>query len=212
MSSGRTIPARTIPAPTKRRWQTSTHRWVRWLHVYTSMISLLIVLFFGLTGITLNHPTWTFGDEASRQSFSGTLPAGSTSAASTDFLAVSEFIRATYGVSADVADHALDGGQGSIAYKGPGYAADLFFDAQTGRYDLSIEQQGFVAVMNDLHKGRDTAPSWNWLIDIAGGLLVLVAVSGLGIQLFLRKRRTRALLFALGGTLASIALIAVTIS
>ena len=34
---------------------------MRWIHVYTSMISLLIVLFFGLTGITLNHPKWTFG-------------------------------------------------------------------------------------------------------------------------------------------------------
>lgn len=212
MSSGRTITTRTIPAPTKRRRQTSTHRWVRWLHVYTSMISLLVVLFFGLTGITLNHPTWTFGDNAARQSFSGTLPAGATSAQSTDFLAVSEFIRTTYDVSADVADHALSGDQGSIAYKGPGYAADVFFDIRTGQYDLSIEQQGFVAVMNDLHKGRDTASSWNWLIDIAGGLLVVVAATGLGIQLFLRKRRTRALLFALGGTVLSIALMVLTVS
>ena len=66
--------------------------------------------------------------------------------------------------------------------------------------------------MNDLHKGRDTASSWNWLIDIAGGLLVVVAATGLGIQLFLRKRRTRALLFALGGTVLSIALMVLTVS
>ena len=39
------------------------HRWSRWIHVYTSMVALLIVLFFGVTGITLNHPKWTFGDD-----------------------------------------------------------------------------------------------------------------------------------------------------
>jgi hypothetical protein len=36
---------------TGRRRKQATSRWVRWIHVYTSMISLLIVLFFGLTGI-----------------------------------------------------------------------------------------------------------------------------------------------------------------
>ena len=44
-----------------------------------------------------------------------------------------DYIRTTYGVSADVADHALSGDQGSIAYKGPGYAADVFFDIRTGQ-------------------------------------------------------------------------------
>ena len=34
------------------------HSLLRWLHIYTSMVSLLIVLFFGLTGVTLNHPDW----------------------------------------------------------------------------------------------------------------------------------------------------------
>lgn len=209
MSSGRTI-QRTLPTPGKRRWQTSTHRWVRWVHVYTSMISLLIVLFFGITGITLNHPTWTFGDGTDRSSFTGTLPAGVTDAERTDFLAASEFIRDTYGISADVADHGITGDQGTIAYKGPGYAADLFFDVDTGAYELAIEQQGLVAVLNDLHKGRDTASSWNWAIDVAGGFLVLVATTGLGIQLFLRKRRARALAMAAGGAGLAVLLMVLT--
>ncbi|MEO6123457.1 MAG: PepSY-associated TM helix domain-containing protein [Ilumatobacteraceae bacterium] len=52
------------PSASKRRKQV-TSRWVRWVHVDTSMISLLVVLFFGITGITLNHPDWTFGDSTS---------------------------------------------------------------------------------------------------------------------------------------------------
>ena len=34
---------------------------MRWLHIYLSMFSLAVVLFFSVTGITLNHPDWFFG-------------------------------------------------------------------------------------------------------------------------------------------------------
>lgn len=34
---------------------------LRWLHVYVSMLSFLTILFFAITGITLNHPEWTLG-------------------------------------------------------------------------------------------------------------------------------------------------------
>ena len=32
-----------------------------WLHIYLSMFGLAAVLFFSVTGITLNHPDWVFG-------------------------------------------------------------------------------------------------------------------------------------------------------
>ena len=31
-------------------------RWMRWLHTYSAMLVLLLLLFFAITGITLNHP------------------------------------------------------------------------------------------------------------------------------------------------------------
>lgn len=206
----RTIERQT-PPPSIRRRKTQAHRWTRWLHVYTSMISLVIVLFFGLTGITLNHPDWTFGDATDRRTFEGTLPAGSTTPANTDFLAISEFVRATFDVKGAITDYGTNGADGTLNYKGPGYSATLFFRTDTGTFDLNVEQQGFLAVMNDLHKGRDTDSAWNWVVDLAGGLLVLVAATGLGIQLFLRKRRTRALLLAAGGTILTVVGIVLTI-
>ncbi|HEV3167478.1 MAG TPA: PepSY-associated TM helix domain-containing protein, partial [Isosphaeraceae bacterium] len=33
---------------------------VRWLHIYLSMFGLAAVLFFSVTGITLNHPDWFY--------------------------------------------------------------------------------------------------------------------------------------------------------
>jgi hypothetical protein len=32
--------------------------WSRWLHIYLSMFSFVIVLFFSVTGLTLNHLEW----------------------------------------------------------------------------------------------------------------------------------------------------------
>ena len=69
----------------------------------------------------------------------------------------------------------MAGDEGTISYKAPGYAADLFFSVQTGDYRLIVEQQGFVGVMNDLHKGRDAPGSWKWIIDISALLLVVAA-------------------------------------
>lgn len=199
-------------ASARRRRTATTNRWLRWLHVYTSMISLIVVLFFGITGLTLNHPDWTFGDATDRTSHVGTLPAGFRTGDSIDFLVVSEYIRDRYDVNGSVTDHGVSGQQGTISYKAPGYAADLFFDIDSGTYTLDIEQQGFVGVMNDLHKGRDAPGSWKWVIDVSAGLLVLVSVTGLGIQLFQRKRRTRALVFAGLGLVVTIVLVWVALA
>lgn len=192
--STRTLPERT----SKRSPKNATHRWTRWLHVYTSMLSFLVVLFFGLTGITLNHPQWTFGDPVKETTVTGTLPSG-WDQTPPDYLAVTEHIRRTYGVTAPVSAYGTSGQDGSVSFRGPGYAADLSFRTTDGTFQLKVEQQGFIGVLNDLHKGRDTNGQWKWVIDVAGGFLVLVALTGISLQLFLRKRRTRALLVAAAG-------------
>ena len=196
-----------VRASVGRRRSATTNRWMRWLHVYTSMISLIVVLFFGITGLTLNHPSWTLGDATDRTTYTGTLPTGFQVNGTVDFLTVSEFVRSKYSVSGEVSGHDLAGNEGSISYRAPGYAADLSFKVDSAADQLVVEQQGFVGVMNDLHKGRDAPGSWKWVIDISAGLLVLVAVTGLGIQVFQRKRRTRALLFAAGGLVLTIVLL-----
>jgi hypothetical protein len=190
--------------PAGRRRSATTNRWMRWLHVYTSMISFVVVLFFGLTGLTLNHPTWTFGDPPTTTTHTGQLPTSyKSSDGKVDFLAISEFVRNSYGVRGAVSEYGTQANQGTISYKSAGYAANLFFTVDTGTFKLTVEEAGLVGVMNDLHKGRDTTSSWKWLIDASAILLVLVSVTGLGIQIFQRKRRTRAIIFAvIGGVIA----------
>ncbi|MDO8364704.1 MAG: PepSY-associated TM helix domain-containing protein [Actinomycetota bacterium] len=204
------VPTGRDASPPRRR-TAATNRWMRWLHVYTSMISLIVVLFFGITGLTLNHPSWTLGDEAERSTFTGTLPVELEPDASDYFFSISEFMRDTYDVGGSVTDHGLNGNVGTISYKAPGYAADLFFQVDTGEYELVIQQQGFVAVMNDLHKGRDAQSSWKWVIDVSAILLVVVALTGLGIQLFQRKRRIRAVVVAGAGLVLTVVFVVVAL-
>ena len=183
------------------------HRWSRFIHVYTSMFALLIVLFFGLTGITLNHPQWTFGDEVDTSTVTGTLPFAVTLAdGSVDYLSISELVREEYGVHGSVDSFDTTGGEASIAYKNAGYAADVFVDVESGEYEVTIEQQGWVAVLNDLHKGRDTGGGWKWVIDVAAGFLVLISITGLVMQFFLRKRRRSAFVSVGVGAIATIVL------
>ena len=200
-------PATGAPTPLRRRRRIgSLAQWSRWLHTYTSMISLLVVLFFGITGLTLNHPTWTLGDDPVHSTYSGALPSGAIADGDVDFLAITEYIRSTYDVSAPVGDYSATDSTGTIGFKGPGYASDLVFDVATGEYTLTVDELGFVAVMNDLHKGRDTSAAWGWIIDASAVFLVVVAITGLAIQLLTRKRRRRALVVAGVCTVVSIVL------
>lgn len=178
------------------------------MHVYTSMLALVLTLFFGLTGITLNHPAWTFGDDLDVTTESGSLPISATfDDGTTDYLSLSEFARDTYDVSGSVSAFQTSSGQATISYRNAGYAADLIVDTTDDTYEITIEQQGWVGVLNDLHKGRDTGSTWKWAIDVAAAFLVVVALTGLLMQFFLRKRRTSALLSAGAGLAVTVFLV-----
>ncbi len=192
---GDRLPAGRRRPPNRRA---RTYGWLRWLHIYTSMLSLLIVLFFALTGITLNHPEWTFGGAEKRQEVKGTLPANWRANGQVNWLAVVEYLRAQ-GVHGVVDDYRSDAGQGSVSFKAPGYAADAFIELPSGKYTLTTDEQGALAVLNDLHRGRDAGGAWSWAVDLAGGFLALIALTGLGLLLFLKKIRLAALLTLLGG-------------
>jgi len=181
------------PAPRPRTLKARTNVWLRWAHTYTSMISLLVVLFFSLTGITLNHPDWVFGTKDVTRTVSGTLPGGWIRNGQPDWLTVAEELRAQQGLRGRASDPRADDQQADISFLAPGYSADTVIDVKTGTYETTILEQGAVAVMNDLHKGRDASPAWKWVIDLSGVFLTVISLTGLGILLYLKKTRVQAL-------------------
>ena len=165
------------------------HSLLRWLHIYTSMVSLVAVLFFAATGITLNHPDWLAGE--STRELDGKLPGTWKTGAGVDWMVVDEFLRSTQGVHGTVSERSADDVQASMTFKAPGYAADCFIKVADGTYRLTVSYQGAIGVLNDLHRGRDAGRSWAWLIDAAGYLLVFLSLTGLGLLWYLEKVRLK---------------------
>ena len=182
------------------------HSWLRWLHIYISMFTLLVVLFFAITGVTLNHPNWMFGGSESAIDVSGTLPAGWKQGETVDWLRIVEHLRAEHGVRGRLGDYRMDETEGSLTFKGPGYSADCFFDPTTGAYEMTIVRQGAVGVLNDLHRGRDAGAPWAWVVDLAGVFLTIVANTGIGLLWYLKKMRVTALATMAVGVLVLVAL------
>jgi hypothetical protein len=177
----------------------------RWLHLYLSMLCFLIVLFFSVTGLTLNHVEWFDGKQVEKK-FEGKVPVdwvnnGDTSKIKK--LEIVEFVRNKYGIKGYVSDFLIDDEQCSVSFKGPGYSADAFINRKDGTMQLEELRLGLVAVLNDLHKGRDSGKGWSWLIDISAIFLTLVSLSGLLMLFFLRKKRLNGLLIALIGGIIS---------
>jgi hypothetical protein len=100
----------------------------------------------------------------------------------------------------------VDEGECVISFKGPGYAADAFIDRESGHYRLTETYHGFIAVINDLHKGRDTGPVWSILIDFSAVLMTLISLTGLVLLFYLKLRRVPGLVVALAGTILAVLL------
>src|SRR5579871_2038472 len=102
-----------------------THRLappLRWLHIYLSMLGLSAILFFSVTGFTLNHPDW-FGDAQRRTSAEGQVepqwlknPARANtanvgdagSAQSVDKLQIVEYLRQAHRIHAALSEFRVE--------------------------------------------------------------------------------------------------------
>lgn len=187
-------------------WKRRLAKYSRWLHIYVSMASFAIVFFFAITGLTLNHPEWFDGAERTSQ-VRGQLDAAWMRAGADDVarLDIVEYLRRVHHISGAVADFRVDGPDVSIAFKGPGYAADVLADREHGTYELTETRLGFVAVINDLHKGRDSGAVWKGIIDGSAVVLSFISLTGLVLLYFLHKHRLAGAILLLMGAAASYA-------
>ena len=187
----------------KSNWKNWLSNWSRWLHIYLSMFSFVIVLFFSVTGLTLNHLDW-FPEKEVLNEKEGKMPANWVNVSDTaqiKKLEIVELFRKDFQVKGLVNDFRIDDREVSISFQGPGYTADVFIQREDGKFHLSTRELGTIAFLNDLHKGRDTGKAWAWVIDFSAIFLVIISLSGLILLLFLKKRRWYGLTWMLIGLL-----------
>ena len=161
------------------------------------MVAFAIILFFAITGLTLNHADRFAGHDQVRHA-TGTM-SHAWLTGTPDKLAIVEHLRAAHQIHGAVSDFRIDDQQIEVSFKGPGYTADAFIDRDRNTYDLTETRSGTMAVLNDLHRGASTGPAWSLVIDACAILLTLVSFTGLLLLFFLAKRRTKGLLLATAG-------------
>ena len=175
--------------------------WARRLHVYISMALLLVVLFFSVTGITLNRPELFEASKPNIQSHTLTLPSHLFSIQNDrlepNAAAFQSFLVEQAGVSgkpsgldvyAEIEDGELVVGEVSMDFKGPGYNASVFADLVMATVEVETTDYGIIALLNDLHKGRNSGEVWKWFIDITALLMIFFVVTG--VCLLLPKKKT----------------------
>jgi len=178
----------------------------RWLHIYLSMISFFILLFFAVTGLTLNHTEW-FADQQYTKTIKGNLNTNWVKGKDSTTIAkleIVEFVRNQHAIGGAVSEFTTDDYQCAISFSGPGYSADVFVNREDGSYEISETKTGLFGIINDLHKGRDSGKAWKLLIDVSAILMTVVSLSGLVMLFFLKKKRMAGLLLILAGTLISL--------
>lgn len=178
-------------ACSKPRWQRQLAILSRWLHIYISMASCGILLFFAVTGLTLNHQDWFSGQQRTNE-YRGSVQqkwVHTADAKDVAKLEIVEYLRRNYHIRAALAEFRIEDTDCDVSFKGPGYAADAFIDRDTGHYQMTENRFGFVAIINDLHKGRDTGGKWAGVVDVSAVLMILVSLTGFALIFFLSKRR-----------------------
>jgi hypothetical protein len=94
-------------------------------------------------------------------------------------LALRQWLEAELSIRLDGRDAEWSDGELYIGLPRPGGDAWLSLDVESGALEYESTDRGWIAYLNDLHKGRNTGTAWFWFIDVFAVLCVVFSLSGL---------------------------------
>ena len=173
-------------------WLKQLHQW----HWISAAVSLIGMLLFAITGVTLNH-AGQIEAEPKVVSRKATLPP--------DLLAVlakgpeegkrplpaqlEPFLDKAVGADVAGREGEWSPEEVYVALARPGGDAWVSIDRETGAIEHEKTTRGVVSLLNDLHKGRNSGKAWSWFIDIFAGACVVFTVTGLVLLQFHARAR-----------------------
>ena len=173
-------------------WSRQFRQW----HWISSALILALILLFSVTGFTLNHPDWfetTPLSSARELEISAALKDALGGVESETALApdlAAQLARETEVSVPAAAAPFVEFDEMIVNLDGPGVDATLTIDLVTGEAFYERIDNGFIAKLNDLHKGRDTGLAWGILIDLTALAGLIFCISGLGLLGINAKART----------------------
>ncbi|GGI19304.1 PepSY-associated TM helix domain-containing protein [Oxalicibacterium faecigallinarum] len=185
MESTASSPQAHLPNQRRAWWLRQLYQW----HWISAAISLLCMLIFSATGITLNNaehiearPEIKMRTAQLPEKLTGLLASwdnpdkGKNPALP---VVVSDWLKQN--LSADVRQRDVDWSPDEIYISMPRPGGDswLRIDRESGEVEYETTTRGWISYLNDLHKGRHTGLAWRWLIDFFAGACLLFALTGL---------------------------------
>lgn len=180
--------------------------WVRTVHLYASLVGLVLLLFFGLTGFVLNHGDWFGVGEKTTDERTGQVTARLDPL---DDLALVEELRARFDVRGGLVELHADEAEVTLRFSRPGEDTDVVVQ-RDGAVQLTCERGRLVDLLTDLHKGERGGAAGGLVVDAAALLLLTISLTGLALWWAMPRRR-RAGLIALGVALALVGGVVATI-
>lgn len=177
----------------------------RLLHVYVSTALFSLLVFFSLTGLTLNHAQFFTGDaseDVAQFSLPEELSDGLRNQRPAPVDELQTYVELITGLN-DLRsmDVDLEAGEIGFDYPLPAGFAFVSVDIEAGEMLLESGKGTWVALLNDLHKGRHSGAIWSWIIDLSAVLITVFSFTGLMILLQQQKRRSMGLVLTVFGTL-----------
>lgn len=195
----------------KTFWLKQLHTW----HWISSAISLIGLLLFAFTGITLNHAGEIAGTPVTSEK-AVTLPASLIARiAPRDGEATKAPLPAE--VATFITAHYPTGAKGEAEWSAdevylplprPGGDGWIAINRASGAVTSEITDRGWIAWLNDLHKGRNSGTAWKWFIDVFSVACFIFALTGL-VLLWLHSKKRRSTWPLVGAGLAIPAILAI---
>ena len=171
----------------------------RLIHVYVSMALLTLMVFFSVTGVTLNHPEWFADNKAHVDELEFQLPRSLLGAEHQGELI--KYLHQQRWFTGKRFTLERDDYELFISDKGPGTHLAITIDLESAEVFVEKTNYGVWAKLNDLHKGRNSGALWRFIIDISAILMILFSMTGLVLALA-QRRVNKTLALSLVTTLA----------
>lgn len=166
-------------------WLKQLHSW----HWISAAISLVGMILFAVTGITLNHAAQIPAEPVTVEQ-AATLPQPllerlwAFPEETTDPAPEAVARWASQALRVEIAGKPTETTPEEVyvALPTPGGDGWLTIDRATGEAFHEKTTRGWIAYLNDLHKGRNAGPVWYWFIDVFAVACVIFALTGLGLM------------------------------
>lgn len=176
--------------PTARAKRSRKAFWLKQLHTWhwiSSAISLVGLLLFAITGFTLNHAAEIEGSPQTVER-AAQLPAPLLPAVKPDDAAdvkkplpapVAEWVEGNLDIKHARGDAEWSADEIYLALPRPGGDGWVAIDRASGAVTTEQTNRGWIAWLNDLHKGRNSGTVWKWFIDIFVLACIVFSLTGL---------------------------------